>query len=489
MFKLIDATSVRRTRGFIREHYPNAQIDGEPIAFPEARLRTTARWGPTWTIRDVVLEIDDNLSLARYQPDDFPTRRSTGSALGKNDRRSAAHRPPQAVRFERARLPPDSREVDHRPRRVLTRSTPDRSGPRVEALARLGGRRPSGACQRAPVSDSLPATEYKAGELPSGDRLRPRDPARVPRAGRGCGGDEARGARDSPPRGARHGEGDRVHLLRRHCGLDRTGARERSRSLRRSPPRRGHRNASESAPNGCGACTSSPRRRRREAGSEEVSRRTRRISWSRTDVLSEGQNLQQARYIVNYDMPWNPMRLVQRNGRIDRLGSPFAGQEIYLYNLFPGRAREDSQSLRPAVAQDRPREHQRRDGGAGIRGCGGGRAKLADVREQIEGVAARTRRSRGRRRRVLMRFRVRSSGSTSAPRSQRSGWRSSVRCRTEQEAGSHRIAPQGRGWRLFGARVLLGPRLEPSPDDERAWRYVDLGACSTNRHSPTSSRS
>jgi superfamily II DNA/RNA helicase len=54
-----------------------------------------------------------------------------------------------------------------------------------------------------------------------------------------------------------------------------------------------------------------------------------------TDVLAEGQNLQQARYIINYDMPWNPMRLVQRNGRIDRLGSPFAGQEIYLYNLFP----------------------------------------------------------------------------------------------------------------------------------------------------------
>jgi superfamily II DNA/RNA helicase len=52
-----------------------------------------------------------------------------------------------------------------------------------------------------------------------------------------------------------------------------------------------------------------------------------------TDVLAEGQNLQQARYIVNYDMPWNPMRLVQRNGRIDRLGSPF--ETIKLVNLFP----------------------------------------------------------------------------------------------------------------------------------------------------------
>jgi hypothetical protein len=41
-----------------------------------------------------------------------------------------------------------------------------------------------------------------------------------------------------------------------------------------------------------------------------------------TDVLAEGVNLQQARHIVNYDLPWNPMRLVQRHGRIDRIGSP-----------------------------------------------------------------------------------------------------------------------------------------------------------------------
>jgi superfamily II DNA or RNA helicase len=40
-----------------------------------------------------------------------------------------------------------------------------------------------------------------------------------------------------------------------------------------------------------------------------------------TDVLAEGLNLQQARNIINYDLPWNPMRLVQRHGRIDRLGS------------------------------------------------------------------------------------------------------------------------------------------------------------------------
>src|SRR5438309_4403210 len=40
-----------------------------------------------------------------------------------------------------------------------------------------------------------------------------------------------------------------------------------------------------------------------------------------TDVLAEGVNFQQARHIVNYDLPWNPMRLVQRHGRVDRIGS------------------------------------------------------------------------------------------------------------------------------------------------------------------------
>jgi SNF2 family DNA or RNA helicase len=52
-----------------------------------------------------------------------------------------------------------------------------------------------------------------------------------------------------------------------------------------------------------------------------------------TDVLSEGQNLQDCGVIVNYDLTWNPIRLVQRNGRIDRIGSPHA--EIGIFNMFP----------------------------------------------------------------------------------------------------------------------------------------------------------
>lgn len=52
-----------------------------------------------------------------------------------------------------------------------------------------------------------------------------------------------------------------------------------------------------------------------------------------TDILSEGQNLQQAQAVLSFDMPWNPQRVVQRNGRIIRLGSKH--EKAYLYTLLP----------------------------------------------------------------------------------------------------------------------------------------------------------
>ncbi len=52
-----------------------------------------------------------------------------------------------------------------------------------------------------------------------------------------------------------------------------------------------------------------------------------------TDVLAEGVNLQQCRHIINYDLPWNPMRLVQRHGRIDRIGS--FHDEVFIRCVFP----------------------------------------------------------------------------------------------------------------------------------------------------------
>lgn len=63
-----------------------------------------------------------------------------------------------------------------------------------------------------------------------------------------------------------------------------------------------------------------------------------------TDVLSEGQNLQDAHVIVNYDLPWAIIRLIQRAGRVDRIGQE--AEQIYCYSFFPAKGIEDVINLR-----------------------------------------------------------------------------------------------------------------------------------------------
>lgn len=52
-----------------------------------------------------------------------------------------------------------------------------------------------------------------------------------------------------------------------------------------------------------------------------------------TDVLSEGQNLQDCGVLINYDLHWNPTRMIQRAGRIDRIGTSF--ETLWVINMFP----------------------------------------------------------------------------------------------------------------------------------------------------------
>lgn len=63
-----------------------------------------------------------------------------------------------------------------------------------------------------------------------------------------------------------------------------------------------------------------------------------------TDVLSEGQNLQDSHIIVNFDLPWAIIRLIQRAGRVDRIGQ--MEDRIYCYSFFPADGVEKIISLR-----------------------------------------------------------------------------------------------------------------------------------------------
>ncbi len=67
-----------------------------------------------------------------------------------------------------------------------------------------------------------------------------------------------------------------------------------------------------------------------------------------TDCISEGQNLQDCDLLVNYDIHWNPVRIIQRFGRIDRLGSP--NDRIQLVNFWPNIELEEYINLEQRVS-------------------------------------------------------------------------------------------------------------------------------------------
>ncbi len=68
-----------------------------------------------------------------------------------------------------------------------------------------------------------------------------------------------------------------------------------------------------------------------------------------TDILAEGVNLQQCRHIINYAVPWNPMRLVQRHGRVDRIGSPH--KRVFLRTIFPADRLDQLLSLEQRIME------------------------------------------------------------------------------------------------------------------------------------------
>ena len=67
-----------------------------------------------------------------------------------------------------------------------------------------------------------------------------------------------------------------------------------------------------------------------------------------TDCISEGQNLQDCDWLINYDIHWNPVRIIQRFGRIDRIGAP--NQCIQLVNFWPNLELEEYLRLEQRVS-------------------------------------------------------------------------------------------------------------------------------------------
>lgn len=189
-----------------------------------------------------------------------------------------------------------------------------------------------------------------------------------------------------------------------------------------------------------------------------------------TDVLSEGQNLQQAQAVVSYDMPWNPQRVVQRNGRVIRLLS--LHDEVLLTTMLPapgelerllgleariqskivaaGVYGMESEVIEGALAGDLRAYADR---------LASGDEELLDESEAESGAFV------GEQLRRLIDRAVREG---EAQRVQRLPW--GVGACFRQTPGSRSTGPPG---------VFLAIRTPPSPGEpsgRRYWRYVELGS-------------
>ncbi|MCH7805821.1 MAG: DEAD/DEAH box helicase family protein [Proteobacteria bacterium] len=105
-----------------------------------------------------------------------------------------------------------------------------------------------------------------------------------------------------------------------------------------------------------------------------------------TDVLAEGVNLQQCRHIINYDMPWNPMRLVQRHGRIDRIGSPHS--RVFMRTIFPVDRLEELLNLEGRIMSKLAMAAASVGVRSPLAGFRGGSQVFSETKEEIEKLMA-----------------------------------------------------------------------------------------------------
>ena len=482
MFGLMDAISVRRTRRFIQEHYPNARVAGKPISFPEPELQTV-RYDLDGAYPGLFAQVEremDALTLARYQPDNY---RIDGDADLRAQALAGLLRTGLLKRFESSvhafRLTTETMigahekflTALHERETVLTPGAQLGAGDEaVDPAAVVEGGKAVGR----------PAAEYRR------DELRRDVEADLERL-RGLAAAVAGATIDNDPKldelarllngglgeekvivfsyyadtidwieGALTADADATRFGRRRfvsvTGTSTDTVAQRLEKVREF----------------------SPETMADEAGAGSVAPEDEKGVLLTTDVLAEGQNLQQARYIVNYDMPWNPMRLVQRNGRIDRLGSPF--ETIKLVNLFPegeldGILKLYETLLRKighanvSVGMESPVFE---DVAAVDRSFGATAAAIRSIAEEetrvLEEEEARLDAFSGEEFRMELRqalARDRLDELRAMPHGAGSGFR------------DQRMPAGARGV-VFVTRLLLSPDGRPGSTDQRAWRYVDL---------------
>lgn len=346
LFPLMNELAVRRDRGFLMRHYPNATFpDGTPVRFPTPRL-TSVRYDLDSVCEGVFAEIVDaigRLTMARYRPSayalsDAPTEEAADERVLAGLIQSGLLK-----RFE------SSSAAAHKTVRAMMAAHDvlieawDNQGsvPSVAALRQLvldlADGEPLSAVVQAALDGSLETLPTSAFS----DRYI--EDVRADRALLGQVAARLHELRRLPdPKLERLAETLRATSARKVVVFSTFGDTVEyvTDAIARDPARFGGRSFVSIVGGNDDADTRVRKLERFCPQSVDDYEGMAPLSPSdevdlliSTDVVSEGQNLQEAQAVISYDMPWNPQRVVQRNGRIIRLKSPH--EEVFLYTLLP----------------------------------------------------------------------------------------------------------------------------------------------------------
>ncbi|HEU0020904.1 MAG TPA: helicase-related protein [Dehalococcoidia bacterium] len=361
-FNLLEEVVIRRTRAFVRKAYPEATIRGKPIKWPDRGLKTV-RYDLESTyagIYDEVVDAIENLRLAPYQLETYKKSgvKQDDFELGREEALAGIFKSRYLKRFESSI---EAFRISIRRALEFIRS--------FESYVLDGKILDSTSFQKAmrylnvedeeddgtPASraDQLDASEEARQVLEGLEQLETsqydlRQPQEALQSDVDALSEVWHLIRDIGPE-----QDAKLQALKDLLSKDLKGQKVIVFTYYRDTVRYLYRQLAEKAGEGLGNADDSRLIRRMDGGAS-VGERSRLIqafaprSNNRpdlvgssqevdilvsTDVLSEGQNLQDCGILVNYDLHWNPTRMVQRAGRIDRIGSEFP--LLWVYNMFP----------------------------------------------------------------------------------------------------------------------------------------------------------
>jgi len=367
LFNLLEEVVIRRTRAFIRKAYPEATIRGKAIKWPERKLRTV-RYDLEATyagIYDQIVDAVDNLRLAPYQMefykragvvrDEFEEGRqqalagifksrylkrfeSSIEAFRISIRRALAFTKTFESYMLDGRLL-DSSSFQKAMRYLESEDEEDDSTPASQADALDAHEDARRALEGLPALDTSQYDLRRLHEALQADvdaltdiwreieSIKPEQDAKLARLKELLAGDlKGQKAivftyyRDTARYLHRELSGERGALF-----LEQAGNPVLRRMDGGASPKDRTRLIESFAP--------------RSNNKPEIAGTEREVDiLISTDVLSEGQNLQDCGVLINYDLHWNPTRMVQRAGRIDRIGSEFP--VLTVHNMFPDEGLE-----------------------------------------------------------------------------------------------------------------------------------------------------